>query len=143
MCLHMSSCVIPMQCFSANCYGCQPSNNLLVTVAIRLAVRRTAMLRSDFSSAALLKRTTRTMMWTCTTRLRRSSCRRGGTHSLCWWHEDAPKWVFTRPQRIGLDASWTFSIWTTTIRRLTMSESPIWKLYRGLVECPSRGLCVL
>ena len=57
----------------------------------------------------------------------------GEIRSLCWWHEDALKWAFTQPNRIGLDASSTLRTWITTIRRLTMSESPIRKLYRDLV----------
>ena len=77
------------------------------------------LLRSGFSHAALPKRTTKIVMWTCTTGLRRSSRRHGGTHSPCWWHEDAPKWVFTRPKRTGLGASWILITWTTTTRRLT------------------------
>ena len=83
------------------------------------------LLRSGFSSVALLRRITRTVMWTCTTGLRRSSRRHGGTRSPCWWHEDAPKWVFTRPKRTGLGAFWTFITWTTTTRRLTTSKPPV------------------
>ena len=80
---------------------------------------------SGFSNAALPKRTTRTVMWTCITGLRRSSCRRGGTHSLCWWHEDAPKSACTLPKRTGLGASWTFNTWTTMITRLTLVANSI------------------
>ena len=83
------------------------------------------LLRSGFSHAALPRRTTKIVMWTCTTGLRRSSRRHGGTHSPCWWHEDAPKWVFTRPKRTGLGAFWTLITWTTTTRRLTTSKPPV------------------